>query len=103
MTTRIPTLVGKPVEVERREAQIQDPFPDSDYGPETGFRPLNYQKQRAEPLRSKDRFFTSFIKRTRVTPMKPPAVNPGPAALFGPPPMAAYPPPPMAFYPVPIY
>ena len=78
--TRLPTLANKPIETERREAQIKDPYPDSQFGPQTGFRPLGYQAQRSEPLRAKDRYFTSFfqMRQKQGIQVGPAAYMPGP-------------------------
>lgn len=90
----------RPAEAERREAQVKDPYPDSLAGPETGFRPLDYQEQRSEPLQAKDRYLTSMF-RIRRTPQPfgqtylppPPVVYAPPVYMPHQPPMAVYPPP----------
>lgn len=60
--TRLPAVANRPPEIERREAQIHDPYPDSTFGPDTGFRPLGYQDQRSEPQRAKDRYYTAILR-----------------------------------------
>lgn len=83
-TTRLPTCWTRGPEIERREAQIQDPFPDSKWGPDTGFRPLEFQQQRSEPQRAKDRHYTSMLRtRFGVSPA-PPLPPPGPGTYHAP-------------------
>jgi hypothetical protein len=70
-TTRLPFMASRGVEVERRANQIQDPFPDRDAGPEMGFRPLEYEEQRTEVQRSRDRSYAGFLRgkyTSQVTP-----------------------------------
>lgn len=69
-------VVNRPAEVERREAQIQDPYPDSTFGPDTGFRPLGYTVQRAEPQRAKDRFYTAKLRSSGGGGQMPQAMAP---------------------------
>ncbi|MCA8997556.1 MAG: hypothetical protein KDA80_11225 [Planctomycetaceae bacterium] len=76
-STRLPEVVGRPAEVERRASQIKDPYPDSRLGPEVGFRPLEFQEQRAEPVNAKDRYYSGFVSRPRVSPTPAPAYPPG--------------------------
>lgn len=78
-TTRYPTLVPRAAETERRAAQIKDPYPDSRMGPEVGFRPTEYQQQRAEPVIAKDRFYSGFVSRPRLE-----QPSPGPQGVPGP-------------------
>lgn len=66
-TTRVPELASRGSEYERRESQIQDPYPDEDLGPDVGFRPREFREQRSEVQRSKDRSYSSFL-RSRVGP-----------------------------------
>jgi hypothetical protein len=79
-TTRVPELAPRGSEYERRESQIQDPYPDKELGPEVGFRPREFQQQRSEVQRSKDRSYSSFL-RSRVGP----AGSAAPPAQFYPP------------------
>lgn len=58
-TTHFPSLSFMPTEYERREAQIHDPYPDSDLGPDTNNRPRNFQ-QRPEALRAQDKHFAAI-------------------------------------------
>jgi hypothetical protein len=74
-TTRVPQLASKGSEYERRESQIQDPYPDRNLGPDPGFRPLGFQDQRSEVQLAKDRSYAGFI-RTQAT-VRPPVVQPG--------------------------
>jgi len=77
-TTRLPTLFSQEsAEMQRREAQIQDPYPDATAGPQTGFRPLNFQKQRSEPQQSKDRFYSGYLRNQFNAQPTPQPVGPG--------------------------
>jgi len=58
-TTHFPSLSFMPSEYERREAQIHDPYPDADSGPDTATRPRNFQ-QRPETLRAQDKHFAAL-------------------------------------------
>ncbi len=71
-TTHFPSLSFMPAEYERREAQIHDPFADSDIGPETHTRPRNFQ-QRPEALRAQDRHFAALKRMQSGAPF--PAMN----------------------------
>jgi len=81
--TRFPTLfTQESAELQRREAQIQDPYPDATVGPQTGFRPLNFQKQRSEPQQAKDRFYSGYLRnqfssQPTTQPVGPGAYGPG--------------------------
>jgi hypothetical protein len=71
--TRTPTLAARgDAAYERREAQIQDPFPDRDMGPDTQTRPRDFAEQRPEVQRAKDRAYSATM-RTRITPQPGPA------------------------------
>lgn len=67
----------------RREAQIQDPYPDETMGPPVGDRPREFIKQRSEPQQVRDRFYSGFLKshfgtqRTPQQPIGPEASYPG--------------------------
>ena len=70
--TRLPVCAGRSPEYERREAQIQDPYPDDRLGPSVGFRPLGYQSPRSEPQKAKDQSYVSFLRqRTQQTGVPP--------------------------------
>lgn len=66
-TTHFPSLSFMPSEYERREAQIHDPYPDADIGPETSTRPRNFQ-QRPETLRAQDRHFAALRRQQSGAP-----------------------------------
>jgi len=70
-TTRLPFMASRGVEVERRANQVQDPFPDDDAGPEMGFRPREFEDQRSEIQRARDRSYAGFL-RGRYTSQVPP-------------------------------
>lgn len=74
--TKTPQVVHRPAEVERREAQVHDPYPDSTFGPDTGFRPLGFTEQRSEPQRAKDRFYTAMLRRQNGSPFAPQSMDP---------------------------
>ncbi|MEW4529518.1 hypothetical protein [Maioricimonas sp. JC845] len=74
--TRLPEVMPRGAEYERREAQIQDPYPDERIGPDTGFRPLQYEQQRSEVQSARDRNYASFLRQqfgVQGTPAPPPA------------------------------
>lgn len=58
-TTHFPSLSFMPSEYERREAQIHDPYPDIDVGPDTQTRPRDF-RQRPETLRAQERYFAAL-------------------------------------------
>ena len=74
VTTRLPTCTTMDAEYQRREAQIQDPYGDSRMGPDTGFRPREFQNQRSNAQIAKDRFGASLQKQRYGNPYAPPPV-----------------------------
>jgi hypothetical protein len=72
IATRYPTLAPSNPETQRREAQIQDPYPDKMMGPQVDFRPLEFEQQRSEPQQVRDRFYSSFLKKQFGSPTPPP-------------------------------
>lgn len=81
LNTRFPELAPRAPELERRESQIHDPYPDERIGPTVGFRPLNFQQQRSEPQNAKDRFYTSVLR----SPNRPSPALPNRPPLLAPP------------------
>lgn len=77
--TRMPTFRTQSPESERRESEYHDPFPDSQIGPETGFRPEDYHQQRPLPVRTRQRF---DVSRFRQQLMTPPPVSPPPGSEY---------------------
>jgi hypothetical protein len=77
-TTRLPFIASRGVEVERRRDQVQDPFPDADQGPYVGFRPLQFNRQRTEVQRARDRAYSGFMRGqyTAQVPVPPPGQAP---------------------------
>lgn len=73
-TTRFPTCTWMGSEYQRREAQIQDPYPDSRMGPDTQSRPLGFVQQRSQVQISKDRFGAAVQKQRYGNPFAPPPV-----------------------------
>lgn len=67
-TTAFPSLSFMPAEYERREAQIHDPFPDINIGPDTGNRPPGFTQQRSETLRAQDRYFAALRRQQSGAP-----------------------------------
>ncbi|TWT47988.1 hypothetical protein KOR42_40720 [Thalassoglobus neptunius] len=59
----MPTCATRPAELERREAQVMDPYPDDQVGPNIGFRPLGYQTPRSEAQQAKDQFYVSMLRQ----------------------------------------
>jgi hypothetical protein len=76
--TRFPTLFPRSVEYEQREAEIQDPYPDADLGPDTGVRPTDYSEQRSEERRAKDRHQSSILRQQFGQPTS----DAGPGAAY---------------------
>lgn len=66
--TRMPDVVPRSTQYEQAQAKVQDPFPDSDIGPDIGFRPLDYQQQRSEELRTKERASAAFLRQQTGVP-----------------------------------
>lgn len=66
-------------EWQRRESQAQDPYPDAATGPDTGVRPRGFNQQRPDPIRTKDRAYSSGIRR-QFAP-QPGSVD-GPGAMY---------------------
>jgi hypothetical protein len=61
--TRFPQLLPRSLEYERRESEVQDPYPESDLGPETASRPRDYGQQRSEPQRARERSEASWLRQ----------------------------------------
>ncbi|WP_437187128.1 hypothetical protein SH668x_000510 [Planctomicrobium sp. SH668] len=81
-TTRFPHLFSaEDPELQRREAQVQDPYPDASLGPSVGFRPQSFLQQRSEPQQVKDRFYNGTI-RNQMSPV--PTTQPVGPGAYGP-------------------
>jgi hypothetical protein len=66
-------------EYARREAQVQDPFPDRIMGPDTATRPRDFINQRSEAQQAKDKFYSGFLRHqfgTRPSPTPTPGGAP---------------------------
>ena len=61
--TRFPDLVPRSTQYEQAQAEVQDPYPDTDTGPETGFRPLGYTQQRSQQVIAKERSGAAFLRQ----------------------------------------
>jgi hypothetical protein len=82
MRTRCPRLfTHESAELQRRQAQIQDPYPSTIGGPEVGFRPLGYEVQRSEAQQIKDRFYSGYL-RNQFSPQ--PTLQPVGPGAYGP-------------------
>lgn len=66
--TRLPDCAPRSTQYEQAQAKVQDPFPDSDLGPEVGFRPLDFRDQRSEQLRAKERASAAFLRQQYGVP-----------------------------------
>jgi hypothetical protein len=77
--TKMPQWHMSSAEWQQREAQNQDPFPDSDIGPDTGVRPRGYNQQRSDPLRTK---IKSEDTRIRLQVAPPPGATNGIGAQY---------------------
>jgi hypothetical protein len=66
--TKMPDLVPRSTQYEQAQAKVQDPFPDAAAGPDIGFRPLDFQQQRSEELRTKERASAAFLRQQTGVP-----------------------------------
>jgi hypothetical protein len=71
---RLPTVWNDPPEVERREYQYHDPFPDSQTGPSVGFRPLSFDEQRPLPVRIREKYDVSLARQLSGVAVPSPGV-----------------------------
>ncbi|MCA9076344.1 MAG: hypothetical protein KDA93_15050 [Planctomycetaceae bacterium] len=79
--TRLPSFWTAPAEVERREYQYHDPFPDAQTGPSTGFRPTEFKDQRPMPIGIREKYDDSRA-RPQVGPGVPPPVGTAPGSEY---------------------
>ena len=79
---RLPSFWTSSADVERREYQYHDPFPDDQSGPSTGVRLRNYNEQRPLPVRIREKYDGSRVR---------PQLAPGVPAPVGPPAGSQYP------------
>ena len=75
--TKLPGWMPGSLDYERREAEVQDPFPDTDLGPGTSMRPRGYDLQRSEATRAKERSEAAALRRQFGVPGAPPAPDLG--------------------------
>jgi hypothetical protein len=61
--TRFPRLLPTMPQYERRQAEVQDPYPDKSLGPDTGFRPLEFDQQRSEERQAKDKHQATILRQ----------------------------------------
>lgn len=73
LNTKLPGWFPGSLEYERREAEVQDPFPDTDLGPGTSMRPRGYDLQRSEATRAKERSEAAALRQQFGVPGAPPA------------------------------
>jgi len=73
---RLPSFWTRPADVERREYQYHDPFPDGQTGPSTGFRPTNYDEQRPIPVRIREKYDGSRVRPKSGLGVPPPVGPP---------------------------
>ena len=69
--TRFPTWLPGSLAYERRESEVQDPFPDSDLGPGTSMRPPSFDQQRSEATRFKERRAAASLRQQFGVPGSP--------------------------------
>jgi hypothetical protein len=74
--TRFPSWHTSSTASQKREAQLQDPFPDESGGPEMGIRPRGFDMQRTEPLRAKQSY-AATMQRQQLNPQFGPAIGGG--------------------------
>jgi hypothetical protein len=79
--TRFPTVFTRAPEIERVEQQYHDPYPDSQLGPSTGSRPLQYHDQRPLPVRIREKSDGSRMRSLNGT-FIPPPVSPSPGSQY---------------------
>jgi hypothetical protein len=101
--TRFPTVFNYGPEYERAQAAVQDPYPDSIAGPDTGFRPNEFHQERPEPDRVRDRWTATRMRQDyqRMNGGQQPLFAPTtmfPNPYLVPAPMTAQPYPPFAPY-----
>jgi len=53
-TTRLPTIVPRPGDADKRSFDVHDPLPETDIGPDTGARPRGFMQERSEPRRTQE-------------------------------------------------
>lgn len=75
--TRFPTLWPRSLEYERRESEVQDPFPDRALGPGDTMRPRDFDWQRSEATRAKERNAAAMLRLQNGVPDSPPAPEMG--------------------------
>lgn len=80
---QMPTCFYPPEQVQRRAAQVQDPYPDASLGPNVGFRPLGFVQQRSESQQVKDRYYSGFLK-SHFGGSQPTPVQSSAAPMMGP-------------------
>lgn len=78
---RLPTVFNRPPEVERVEQQYHDPYPDSQLGPSTGSRPLQYTEQRPLAVRIREKSDGSRLRSLNGGFTAPP-VSPSPGSQY---------------------
>lgn len=61
--TRLPEVAPHSPQYEQSQAKVQDPFPETDLGPDMGFRPLDYRQQRSEQYRSRERSNAAILRQ----------------------------------------
>ena len=69
--TRFPTLLPGSLEYERRESEVQDPFPDSNLGPGTSMRPPSFNQQRSDVTRARERGAAAALRQQFGAPGTP--------------------------------
>lgn len=74
--TRFPTFLSRAPQYERREAEVQDPYPDKDLGPSPGFRPREFTQQRAEERHAKEKHESTILRQQYGQPSSSAASGP---------------------------
>lgn len=77
--TRLPTRHFESAQMQRRESQQQDPFPDDTRGPTVGARPPGFEVPRDDSLRTKNGYFSTILKQQYGPP---PGTQVGPGAQY---------------------
>ena len=68
-------------EIERVEQQYHDPYPDSQLGPSTGTRPLQYNEQRPLPVRIREKSDGTRLRGLDPA-LTPTPVSPSPGSQY---------------------
>jgi hypothetical protein len=72
--TQFPTIMPKNSQIEKRAAEVHDPFPNVEAGPETNHRPVGYGTPRTKPRRDLEHRQRRLIRPRSGESELPPSV-----------------------------